>query len=656
MSQSGRYLAGTGGAPIETLTGNSGGAVGANGSGNINLLGSGEISIVGVPASNELTVSLSNGTNGQLLIGGGAAPAWANLTSTGATITITEGANSINLEAAGGGASQFDADSGSATPAAGVITMAGGANITTSGAGSTVTHALDDAISLPATNGAGTAGALFIDSNIFLHAFNDNTFVGANAGNLTMSSTTCVGFGNGALSSLTSGDENTAVGAGALSGVAAGGGNIGIGKDAGSNLTGSDAGNICIGNLGTIGDNATLRIGQSITDTYIDGIYNAAGNANAYVVIVDTDDRIRSIATLDVARGGTGLSTITDHGVLVGSGTGAVTPLAVGTDGQVLLGSSAADPVFATLTSTGSTIAFTPGAGTLNLETAGAVASSFPTDSGTATPSGGALTVAGGTNINTAGATDTATFNLDVDLVTMDSVTFNTGGSLRTGTTSTNTLLLQAYDVGAVAYETFATLTADATTPTMDLSDSVTKSGGYIYRAGGTDVPIADGGTGVSSLTAYAVVCGGTTSTNPVQSIASVGTSGQVLTSNGAGALPTFQDASSGGGITWNEETTTSVSMAVNNGYITNNAGLVTATLPDTAAVGDIVAIAGSGAGGWRIAQNASEIVHFGNVNTSTGAGGYLEFTNRYDSVELICIVANTEWVVRSSIGNITVN
>lgn len=57
---------------------------------------------------------------------------------------------------------------------------------------------------------------------------------------------------------------------------------------------------------------------------------------------------------------------------------------------------------------------------------------------------------------------------------------------------------------------------------------------------------VAGGGTGVTSNTAYAVLCGGTTSTNPIQSIASVGTSGQVLTSNGAGALPTFQTPAGG--------------------------------------------------------------------------------------------------------------
>lgn len=56
-----------------------------------------------------------------------------------------------------------------------------------------------------------------------------------------------------------------------------------------------------------------------------------------------------------------------------------------------------------------------------------------------------------------------------------------------------------------------------------------------------TPVTVPYGGTGRSSTTAYAVLAGGTTSTGAVQSIASVGTTGQVLTSNGAGALPTFQ-------------------------------------------------------------------------------------------------------------------
>lgn len=60
---------------------------------------------------------------------------------------------------------------------------------------------------------------------------------------------------------------------------------------------------------------------------------------------------------------------------------------------------------------------------------------------------------------------------------------------------------------------------------------------------------VANGGTGVASLTAYGIVIGGTTSTGPVQSVA-VGTAGQVLTSNGVGAAPTFQTAGGGGSVT----------------------------------------------------------------------------------------------------------
>ena|SRR5579872_5331495 len=44
---------------VETLTGNSGGAVGPDASHNINVLGSGAVTVVGVPASNTLTISVS---------------------------------------------------------------------------------------------------------------------------------------------------------------------------------------------------------------------------------------------------------------------------------------------------------------------------------------------------------------------------------------------------------------------------------------------------------------------------------------------------------------------------------------------------------------------------------------------------------------------
>src|SRR6185369_11227735 len=58
-----------------------------------------------------------------------------------------------------------------------------------------------------------------------------------------------------------------------------------------------------------------------------------------------------------------------------------------------------------------------------------------------------------------------------------------------------------------------------------------------------TPLSVTFGGVGASSLTAHGVLVGN--GTGPIQ-ITTTGTSGQVLTSNGAGADPTFQAATSG--------------------------------------------------------------------------------------------------------------
>jgi hypothetical protein len=108
-------------------------------------------------------------------------------------------------------------------------------------------------------------------------------------------------------------------------------------------------------------------------------------------------------------------------------------------------------------------------------------------------------------------------------------------------------------------------------------------------------------------------------------------------------------------GIAWTEVTGTSQAMAVDSGYIANNAGLVTLTLPATAVVGDRVRIAGKGAGGWRCGQNAGQTINFGNTSTTAGVGGYIDSTNQYDALELLCITANTTWVTLSSVGNLNV-
>jgi hypothetical protein len=165
---------------------------------------------------------------------------------------------------------------------------------------------------------------------------------------------------------------------------------------------------------------------------------------------------------------------------------------------------------------------------------------------------------------------------------------------------------------------------------------------------------VAGGGTGNTTFTAYSVITAGTTATGAFQNVSGLGSSGNVLTSNGAGALPTWQAAASGG-MTWSV-ITMSQNAAVNNGYICNEASLLTLTLPTTAAVGTMIGVSGMNiALGWTVAQNASQQIFFGTSTTTSGTGGSLSSTNIYDSLTMVCNVANTSWIVLSSIGNITV-
>lgn len=97
------------------------------------------------------------------------------------------------------------------------------------------------------------------------------------------------------------------------------------------------------------------------------------------------------------------------------------------------------------------------------------------------------------------------------------------------------------------------------------------------------------------------------------------------------------------------------VEMLVNTSYITNKGTQCVLTLPSTASVGVILRVTGINASGWKITQNVSGIIHFGNADTTTGTGGYLESSSTRDSVELVCVVENNEWNVISSVGNITI-
>lgn len=186
-----------------------------------------------------------------------------------------------------------------------------------------------------------------------------------------------------------------------------------------------------------------------------------------------------------------------------------------------------------------------------------------------------------------------------------------------------------------------------------------------------TDLAVTEGGTGASSLTDHSVLLGSGTgaitaiavgATGEVligatgadaKWLAAAGADNKVLTSHNGGD-PTWETAS-GGGITWTA-ITANQTAAVDNGYICNKAGLLELALPTTCAVGKTIRVTGMNTAlGWKITQSANQKIHFGTSTTTTGASGYVSSTEIHDSVELVCCVADLEFIVVSCTGNPTV-
>lgn len=171
---------------------------------------------------------------------------------------------------------------------------------------------------------------------------------------------------------------------------------------------------------------------------------------------------------------------------------------------------------------------------------------------------------------------------------------------------------------------------------------------GNTTGASGIVMNVGSAGISVPSFaTAGAVVL----SNDGVLVDADADTAGYVLTSNGAAAAPSFQVLPAAG-MSWVNVTGTSQAMAAAQGYIANNAGLVTFTLPATAAVGTLLAVQGNGAGGWVIEQNAGQSINFNAASTTVGVAGSVASASRYDVVYLLCVVADTEWAYNSGFGN----
>lgn len=402
-----------------------------------------------------------------------------------------------------------------------------------------------------------------------------------------------------------------------------------------------------------------------------------------------TMNSIGTAMPIEVSKGGIGADTLTDHGVLFGSGTGAITAATVMTDGQLLVGSSAADPAPHTITSSDSTIAFTTGGGTLSFQAragteavTGVVEFASGAETTTATSDALAVHPAG---LNTRLGTQTqygvmlggggAGSNLGVTAAgDAGKILRGAGASNPDWTTWTIAATMAQGDIiyaSAANVMTALTKDANATRYLANTGADNSPAWGQVDMTNGVTgtLPVGNGGTGVADPTDHSLLVG---SGAAAMTELGVATDGQLVIGS-SGADPVLATLTAGAGISitnaggsitvtatasglgYAEVTETTQQAVVDYVYTCNNAGLVTVTLPDTAAEGSMIGIIGKGTGGWKVAQNAGETIKFGTATSTEGVGGSLASTDDNDVIYLVCITADVLWTVVQSVGNITI-
>ena len=196
--------------------------------------------------------------------------------------------------------------------------------------------------------------------------------------------------------------------------------------------------------------------------------------------------------TLAVAEGGTGATTLTDGGVLLGSGTGAITALGVLSDGQMIVGDGTTDPV----AESGATLRTSIGVGTGD------------------SPQFTDLTLTGGDITLTGAATDIDVIDNTASALSFDAT--DKAGILEIDSTNSKEQVKMSGG--------------------LFVSGQISGSGNIISGSSfigsslalDTSLPVSSGGTGASSLTDKAVLISQDSGTDAIGSLALTG-NGEII-------------------------------------------------------------------------------------------------------------------------------
>ena len=256
----------------------------------------------------------------------------------------------------------------------------------------------------------------------------------------------------------------------------------------------------------------------------------AATGFQSFAVIGNSNTTFYTIAGQTSNEWEVGVGTYTSSGTLLARTT--VLSNSAGTQPSALSFSAGTKDVFVTYPSSKSVNLNSSD----NLVTTGAISS---TAAGSATDGAGQVYLNGATsnridfNTNGTGAPAFTTRSVGTKLVLYPSIS----GSVTDYAMGINAATMWSSvpeNNGSFTFKWYG-----ATTEVASLSGTGTFTANTLTPT--NPVTVTYGGTGLATTTAYSVVFTGTTSTGAFQASAGPGTAGQILTSNGAGALPTFQ-------------------------------------------------------------------------------------------------------------------